>query len=527
MSDLIRHIDHEMSKVRRTEADAIVSDIIAWLNRQGDHQQIVNKYKSRFAVGLQEDDDGNFVEYAKGDQVAAFNYGLYETLNTGTMNRIVNALATLFTQKDQSYSIVEGNEDDEKILNKFRIEGNYDLAAIASDSYSCACETGVLHISVSGDSLKYQALDPSYVTIVHGDTVEDDGEDRVSDKSEIEDAVAIIIKMDTIDDRTGKHIYRAYMGANTLYENGRMVDYVAGDSNRIPFPGEQSIRFEYKDSSGNLANPLTVYAKSIEDKRPEYPISIIRGGFVSTSELLPVSESMYLSTIELETGFSRVLKDSLEAAVQKLFVLNPNNQSLPEPVGNWHSLKAGQDVRAEQASDGAPEKAKDTLKELSAAVAGSYSVPDYQVITDLSSVPPSGVSLAIKSAPLTKQREQRIRANRTSIQRIFNIERGLINFFDLQGENLSEDGELVWDAGTLELARDEATFLSNIRAGLDAGLMSYVGAVKEWYSLATDAEAVALIEEINRQNSDNPAPKGQSQQQPSGGLPLPRGLRQQ
>jgi hypothetical protein len=124
--------------------------------------------------------------------------------------------------------------------------------------------------------------------------------------------------------------------------------------------------------------------------------------------------------------------------------------------------------------------------------------------------------VAIRTKPLIKFREYRINSNAASIDRIWQIEKGLIEVY--AGDPSLRDVQQVWQPGEIEIPEDETERLNRIAQAQKEGYNDYVGSVQEYHKFATIEEAEAFIKTMEDRAGEFQPP--QQPQQIRGAQPV-------
>jgi len=114
------------------------------------------------------------------------------------------------------------------------------------------------------------------------------------------------------------------------------------------------------------------------------------------------------------------------------------------------------------------------------------------VLAEQQGGPESGGSLAIRTRALLESRDKRIQLNQRAVQKIYDIERGLLAEYTGQ-EIIPASVRQVWNPGRVEMPVDKAQQVTQLQDAMDAMLMDQVAAVREFNNLASDEDAEALI----------------------------------
>jgi hypothetical protein len=493
--------------------ESFVGDILEYLSRRSDVSTVRDAMRARFATGITKTDKG-YETYSKGIIDAAIFQGYYEAVSSGLGNKIINTLANLFTMPTQSWQYIdsEGNlaEDVQSLINKQRELGSFATEIITADRISSAVESCPVLVQMSGGNLTYQAFSPACIYPVFAAQIEDNGQLRGTNQLDLEDAICVVVKLASSDNEWQTSNFLAIFGRSQEFEYGRYVQYQAQNWKDIPMVGNANAVDYLID--GQVANPLSFLAAKNPDRLiPEYPIIILRGGHsLVRNKLIEVNSSLYDSCIEVDLAYSRILKDVLAASTGSKVVRNPSGEPLPKTLEGSIVLNGNQAIEVLNLNAGNCQIALTVVGEISKSVASGFSVPDHQIVQ--SAQAESGIALYIKSKPLIEHRQFRAMLNGPQINKLFQIEKGIIEL--TTGQDLG-DVEQIWDSGSYDIPEDQATKVARIKAAMDSGLVSYVQAIKLFHNLATDQQAMQFIEQMRQQDQEFPIPKSAKTGMPS------------
>lgn len=528
-NELLRRslIEHNYNKVELE--NQIIDEAIAYFDRTADREAVRTAMKDRFAVGIvrqsnldENDDSTGYETYRKGLVGKQIDQGLIEAVTSGIGGKITSALANLFTTENQNWEFLrdeEPSDDAEAFLEAHRKAGGLSTALVDTDFLSCAINGAFLFVDWIGGHLKYHVVVPSCFYAIYHQTITDNGDERAVDYGEIEDATAIVIKMaGSLKAHPTEQQYLAIFGRSDEYPHGRMVTYRSNRWDAIPEIGMGEHEYEV---GGEIANPLSYYAaQNPNEMVPEYPIIAMDGGVVRTaSGIVTTTTSLYENCLEIDIAYSRLLKDALNAARGKDILTNEFNAPLPRSLEGVVSLNKGQGLTIDGRDASNAQNALAVLEGLVVSVGSGYNVPDYMLVSDPATLSASsGVALHIRTQGLINFRDYRIEVNRPQIQRLFEIEKSLLHAYIPEQAGVLTDVDQSWDAGTITIPEDEEAKTRRIEAARKAGFVDYVRAVKEFHNLATDAEAMALIDKFNERKTEYPGP--QAEQPKRGAMPV-------
>jgi hypothetical protein len=495
----------ELSVAEAVTANDIVDTMVAFFNRRNDHETIREAVKSRYAIGIKDVKEpgakATYETYTKEGVATQVDSGLTETIAIGFGQKIVSALATLTTEPGQTFTLTHETINDtssaEEVLNVNREKGGFDVMLSDADIQSNQVGCSVSYLSWHGDAVKYDYLAPTAVAVFYSERVVDDGQTRAPDKLDLDDAYCVIIRLSQSDFNNYHHL--AVFGRSEIYPQGRYVTYESAPNTfRVPEPyRDGAVEWEH---NGKVANPLTVYSDLNPEKDvPEYPIAIIRGGITNAKLLLPTTTSLYDDAVEFDVASSHLLSNSQRASGGTLAISLDDqgvSRPLPRTIDGAMVLYPGQTAEFLQRDAAGTQQAMETLKDLMIHMASGYSVPDYMVVSEDHTVDASsGVAMEVKSKPLKKNRDLRVKQNTKEIDRIFRIEQALIWMFyegDDAGKNLLAECDQEWNPGRLTMPESKKDKSARIKELKESGIYDEIEAIRDWYDLATDEEAIEI-----------------------------------
>jgi hypothetical protein len=523
--DVIRQ---SLSEIRATNAvitNENVDDALDYFERKNDIALAKEKMKSRYSVGLQTETDENgsrFDTYTRNAAAQVIEDGGVEVITSGIGRKILSPLATMFTARTGYFKFMVGdgdaaeeNSDVQAAINYHRMVGGFRTQVSNADYISCAVDSGPMLVSWSGGHLKYQAFSPACIYAKFGTSVTDDGIERGIDYTDIEDAICVVIKLNsgTVDGTiaANQNQYLAIFGRSKEYELGRYVNFTAGSWQDIPPVGAKNAQ-DWTTDQGEIANPLSLYASYPDvSGGVEYPIIILRGGLSLTASdsPFPISTSLYENCLEIDAAMSRALYCSMLSARGTQAITNAGNMPFPKMLEGTIPLSNGQTIQMLNQPVANATGAMDITIAIARSVAEGFSVPGYQVVADISAIPESGVALAIKNSSLMENRDRRRELNAMQVDRIFEIEKGLFNIYT--GMDIApSDCRQVWNPGRYVMPEAQDAKTTRLAA---AGLIDKIQAVMEYYDLATEDDARALIDQMKERETDYPTGSGQTQEQ--------------
>jgi hypothetical protein len=500
-----------------TSGDSTIDDAINYFNLVNDREQIRTRMKEIYAVGIKTERDPakstDVLEtYTKKNFDVLVDAGAYETIPIGWGHKVVNAHATMFSEPQNKYTLVHDTVDDtekaEAVLNRSREEGGFTSNIVRADRMSMQCGSSALLMSFEDDAVTYQVIKPTAIKAVFGTYIESNGVLRNVQTNNIEDASLIIIQLGAVD--VNKWNYLAIYGRSSTYKQGRWVTYQSGNTAKVPeLYQDGAIEFEIK---GKYCNPLSYYANLNPDLiLPEYPISVIHSGLTGDDDLLPTYNTIYQESLEFDVAASHTLGRSQVGATGTFLIERDNtamSKPLPRTVNGVVALSPGMRGSILNYDSQAIEVAYNTLKKEMIDSAAGYSVPDYMISTDDYTLEASsGIALQVKTRPLIKTRRRRIEDNQPSVKKIFDVEKAFISLFSTEAEadiRLLEECRQVWDAGELELPENKKETVERLVSLLEKGITDTIGAIREYYQLSTDEEAIALYDKMKERADEYP-----------------------
>ena len=507
--------------------EEIVDDMISYFNRQDDKDQIREAIKTRYGLGVRTVQDPNVdgaapqETYVRGKFETEVDAGIIEALAAGFGPRVVNALATMFTEVGKGFSLTSDETDDiseaEQMLQQYREAGSLSSELVKTDRRSVQVGSAGILTQWAGDILTYQVVSPSDVRAYFGDTItETNGEvetTRAVDRRDIEDASIVTIRLSQADETLWN--YLAIFGRQADYPYGRWVTYQATpDSTYVPEVGDPDT-FDYTTETGEIANPLSYWAEQNPDQNiPEYPIAIFQGGTTEENSYMPTYTSLYTDCKEMDVAASHLQATSQDAA-RGTTVLNIDEigagQPLPRTLHGAIVANKGQTVEYVDHKAQNSKDAMDVLERLMINLASGYSVPDYMISPDDSAISKeSGTALMVKTQPLKKARQFRIELNAGAVKKLFEIERALIAMHAPATEDQTLIDQLQtarqqWDPGEITIPESKKDKTERLEKAKAIGVVDEIAAIREYYDLATDAEAIAVYEKMKERAEEYPA----------------------
>lgn len=535
---LIREALTDLNNLTRLTDISIVDDMVNYYRRRTDKTTVRTAIKNRYGYGIKKVDDGvesgtTIETYAREGFTEQVDEGLIEAISSGFGPKIVNALATLFTERTQKYTYNHENEDTdtepaEDLLNKHRDYGGYNSTLTAADKLSIQAGSSAVYISWARDHLRYQKFSPADISVFYSDYITEDGETRLVDQSDLNDATAVRIRLSQVDATTWNFLL--IMGRSDIWPMGRQVTYQSDETGgELPEVGAEGVFDWYPEGGSEVANPLSYYAEQNPDESyPEYPLAILYGGTTDSGDTLPITTSLYNDCVEIDLAASHILSTSQEAAAGTLVIERSEtgrNKNLPTQLTGKFALDQGQKVLRVDSNSQASLDAIQALKDLQVQIASGYGVPDYMAVSeDHMLEAASGISLQIKTKPLKQARTNRIELNQPFIRDIFAIEKILIELHSEENSTpefaLLKELEQVWDAGELEIPENKKEKTERNIAAKEAGGIDEIEFIRRENNFVTDEEAINFYRKMAERKAEFP-PLNQEEEKPkSVGLPL-------
>jgi hypothetical protein len=506
----LRQAMEEIRILDLTRDEAIVDEIDSYFNRSDDHDRIKAAIKKRYGIGITVESDPAHPEqpyklYSRGEFNIQVDAGTIGAIDIGFGQKVVSALATLFTEPGQRFDLAGDDEtdttDQQTLMADIRDSGGMMSAIVNANRASIQCGSAAMFISAKNEGLKYQRLIPSQIRCYWPEIILDGDVRRAPDYSDIEDAYAIVIRTSMVD--LEKYNYLAIFSRSEDWPNGRWVEYTASPSaTKLPDIGEKD-SFEY-EIDGKPANPLSYWANTggSEYSVPEFPIIPIMGVTQSTSTPFPVSTSLYEDDIEFTITASHILSKGDDAAggtdIIELDQVGAG-APLPKTLSGAITTLPGQTYRHESRNAADVKTAWEAVQMLKVASASGYAVPDYMMVSeDYALEASSGIALQVKTRPLVKERQRLELINKTNVARIFEIEKALLNMHLADRYRNVESLlplHMEWSAGPLELPENKQEKAQRLVTLMDKGVIDVIAAIREYNNFATDGEAE---EEYNR-----------------------------
>lgn len=481
------------------------------------------RYGYRLAKETSADSGYESYAYKKGMAADAIRYGMYQAVETKTLHMIVRSIACLFTQPDMKFDFYDETgaktDDFASVINELREDGEFQKHLIRTDKISALLGSSAMLMSYKGGGIRYQGgLGPQVVFVRWPDYLIDDGDKRECDKSDLEDAECVVILLESAEDLNSSDRnckYAAYFGRSEQYEHGRYVVYWANDPFKIPPIGSSGI-IEYEHPSLGSCNPLTAMQDLYDDGFAicphEYPLAVLHGQDVGLSSVFPeTSFSLYDNAIECDILNSRIAKAVDISARGSIAVIldeggvppeNPDEGVCIMPRGARREIS---NVPSAGAVDGAT-----VLQQCQLQIAAGYSVPGYELVSNQSGIPESGVALAIRSQPKRDSRRERVNSSVHFVDRIYKIECGLLRYFGKLEQQIPATVSQTWSPGEWTPPTSSIDSLAEIKAKYDMGAIDYVEAVRQANGLADRESAKQLIDAWKADSAMYPGPNSRT-----------------
>lgn len=491
------------------QSDSILSaKILGYMGRIIDRALVQRVITQRYGTRINQVKDSvsgiTYESFADKSFAARMAANQIETVCVGYGHKVAAAIATLFSESSQSFTLVGPTEETDtsaasEVLTSLRGGDPFIEALVQADYESIWLGTSVIFAEFVDRALRYHVIDPGKVQVCFDEWVVSDGRNRPANRLDLEDATCVVVETGSPDDQT--HSYVAIFGRSEDLPKGRYVRFKSsGNGREIP-------RFGADDSSdwvqdGQPANPMSWYAEEHPDEEvPEFPLVLIRSGLVREDRLIPLSEGLLQESLEADVAATHIRATSGDNAKgTRVFTKSDagGHQVIPRAVRGDVSLEVGQTLDEIHGDINAPRIAWDLLKEEMTSAGQGWCVPDFHLRSeDYTVEASSGVALKQRSRQLFKLRERRKAKNAPAVRRLFQIEKALISIF-ADGEDsailLLEQCDQMWDPGEQDIPVDPAIVTSEIQRCLDLGLYDAIEAIRVKYDLSSEAEAIDKYE---------------------------------
>lgn len=520
MASIIRRIFGETGQ-RGTwvQADSrLTARILGYSGRLTDRSQIRETLLKRYGTGLRVIKDEltgvDYQVFVKDGFDVRLQFGHIETVCIGLGHKIASAIATLFSEQTQTFALSGPNESDASAASEliWDLRGErFVEALVQADTESIWVASMPILVEFVDGVLHYRVIDPGKVQVLFEESIESNGQTRPANMLDIEDATCVVINTGSTDDITNSYI--AIFGRSQEYPDGRYVAYrSSGDGLEIPKPYADDTYDWIDKDSGEIANPLSLYANQNPDLDvPEYPIATIHSGLVRRETLFPVSDSMLQEALEADVAASHIRATSGDnSRGTRVFVKSETGatQPVPKSLSGEVILEDGQDLRQLNADSAAPKIAWELLQEEMVSTSLGFAVPDFYISSQDHTVEAaSGVALRVRSGQLNKLRARRAELNAPAVDKIFEVEKIYVSMMadaDDGAKTLLESCEQTWDPGRLESVESETEQAAAVRSLVDSGLYDTIEAIQTIYNLGSEAEAVEKYELLSQRRKKYP-----------------------
>jgi len=519
MPSKIRDKHTEYALARWADRRNIEQEMSEYWGRIGDHAVIKNAIITRYGQWIREDKLGDpddpentstVQTYVRGKFEKLVDAGAIEAIGSGWGHRVVSARSNLFSEPGNKFELVHPTIEDtvelEEYINEQRKDAGFMSKIQKLDRYSNSYGSSAMLIQGSSGKLSYQVFTPQRVIPFFGDTVIENDVPRFADKSNLEDAYCVVVMLSQED--YDQYNWLAIFARSEDWPDGRYVTFQSDNPENIPGVDDPG-GHDYTEMTGGPCNPMSVYAnQNPELQVPEYPIVVFDGGLADSDECLPLSSSLYRDALQIDVAASHTLSTSQEESRGVKAIERDERAKgypLPLTLSGPVALYPGQSLNMVQGSGQVIVAAMDTLKQLQADLAAGYGVPDYMVIRDQSLTSPSGVSIALRTKPLTQVRENRIDENTSEVSKIFKIESIYATLFDDSAPAQLEECEMIWTPGRMVLPKDRSVESTRIRDEIADGLIDVIEGLRQQYDLPSDDEAIELYDKMAVRREQYPA----------------------
>jgi hypothetical protein len=287
------------------------------------------------------------------------------------------------------------------------------------------------------------------------------------------------------------------------------VDFTGNDGRQLP-PDYDPEVIEY-EIDGKQANPLSWYAEMNPDEDvPEYPLIVIKGGICDTSDLTPITDSLYLDSKAFDVAASHTLSKSQDN-INGTVVITREHESphaLPRTLSAAIALEPKQDAKKLDSDSSGAIDALEVLERLMIHSAAGYGIPDYMIVSrDHTLDASSGVALQVKARPLVKNREYRFELNQQQVAKLFDVEKYLLAIHhegDDEAINLLLACTQTWDPGALKLPENKNELVTRLSTMLDKGIIDVLEYIRSYYMLPDDVDAIEMYERMDERKDKFP-----------------------
>jgi hypothetical protein len=523
MSNLFRHLFGTQQEESEGTWVAVnsneVSNIVGYFDRTTIRTQIRDAITARYGVGIRQVKDaaGGVLEtYTRDEFKIRVDAGIAEAITIGFGPKIEAALATLFTERGQRFTLTSEETDDvteaTELLEDQRKNGGFLQTMVDADKRSVQCASSIVFVEFASGNLQYSFKDIGKIQAYFDKSIEENGEPRPVDMSDLEDCTYIVIQTGQVDLQTSS--YLAIFGRSEAYPQGRYVAYES-DSDGRDVPDFGPDVFEYL-IDGKQANPLSYYANlNPELQVPEFPIAIMRGGVGNESDLFPFSDTLFNESLEADVSASHYRATGNDAARGTMAISRTEQaagKALPRSLHGAVDLPAGMSLEHISHDAAATLSGLEGLDKELIHTGGSYGVPDYMLVSeDYTVEASSGIALQVKTRPLKKKREYRTEINQPTVGKVFEIEKAYLSLHH-EGDDSAvaqlESCTQNWDPGDIRLPEDKKSKSERIISLKKDGIYDEIEAIQDWYDLPTEDEAIAQYEKMKQRREDFPPLNG-------------------
>lgn len=523
---LIRQALAELRFKDALDNKEIIKAALSYFNRQDDHEQVRTAIKNRYdthVVSAKNPGDGQGVTetYVRGHLSTQVDNDQIENFSVGFAPKVVGALATLFTEKGQKYTLTHETADSLEAAEKLLYEdnrgaSNYDATMADVDKMSVRIGSSGVFPEFARGRMTYKKLSPADVDFYFADYIIEEDKKRVVDRTDPEDATVMVINFGTHDSISWN--YLAIFGRSDIYKNGRHVQFQGpAELTQIPELDAEGTIEHKTDHEGKAvyANPLTWWGNQPEQKDkdiPEYPIVIFKGGTTDNNEVMPVYTSLYDAAKGFDIDASHAESTSQKAAAgTRKLTRNSEARSKPIPktLSGDVALPEGMDVDVVMHDVAASQVALEITEKNMLHCGSGFHVPDFDIVSqDHTIEASSGVALAIKSMPKIKNRDYRIKLNKPQVKRLFEIEKAYIGHH-APSESKVKDADIklllecdqTWDPGDLVLPENKKEKTERNIALKGAGGIDEIEFIRRENNFPSDEEAIDFYDKMKERAS--------------------------
>lgn len=425
-----------------------------------DRYQTLEAMCERYAVEVKKEMNGKgeietYVAKTVTAKKAAIKNNLYEVVNLGLTRKISSLVASLVDTSKWTYT-KDGKpaDDDAESITEEREEGSFDLRLSRVDELSVLTGCSAMLTQVLGGKYNYQPIPLDRVWVVFGETVQQDEDERPVDTLNLEDAQVVIIQL-------AEEEFVAYFGRSDVYEQGRCVKYESENWAAIPDVNDDTAD-DYRDDSGEVANPLTMWQDDQSDwSTPEYPIIIWQGTSNGVGKtIMPVMLNLVDASREIDLSASRTSMSANKGARGAwLLTSSAGSQGgVTPPIDEgMAALKEGQSAVVLTVPSGNIETASKVNQDAAAYLSDSIGVPAYQISVDQGANFPSGAALIEAQKPLNAMRQKRYKLNRAEMAKQFEIEKALAGIET--GDPVAVDVKQNWVVAPIDVQKTDLEIL--------------------------------------------------------------------